>query len=334
MKELKAKGVEVHFAAPAGKYSERAKEFAKVHIISAAQFRRSASELTKIPSKFFRTYKELKKIIQKEEISVLHATSLKAMAYLAFFPKITNTIWHHHDILKKKLDNDLWLRLFSARCDLILVPSKASLEQFHRLGILKAKVLHNGFLASDWKRRIFRETKKFRIGLVGEISKRKGADRWKNIFQRIVENCQDVEFVVIGEGLSEPEFAKNVKASISGLPVTFLGRREDMKEQYAGLDVILVLSRQDPLPTVIIEAGFSGVPAVGTRVGGIPELIEDNRSGFLVDSDVEVVQAIEKLMNPQKWNEMSEASFQKMKQEFSIEKLTEKLIQFYEYHSS
>jgi L-malate glycosyltransferase len=333
MQELSANGVEVHFAAPKGKYLERARDYARVHEVSSMQFQRSITELPKIPSQFFRTYKELKNIVKNEKISVLHATSLKAMAYLAFFPKITKTIWHHHDILKKKLDNDLWMRLFSSRSDLILVPSNASLEEFHRLHISKAKVLHNGFSVSGWSRRVFRKSNIFRIGLVGEISKRKGADRWENIFKIFSDKYKDVEFVIIGEGLSDPAFAKNVRDSLFGLPVKFLGRKENMREQYAELDVILVLSKQDPLPTVIIEAGFSGVPAIGTKVGGIPELIEDGKSGYLVSSDSEVVAALDKLRDSELWKKMSEESHQKMKKEFSIEILTKNLMKLYEQYS-
>ena len=50
------------------------------------------------------------------------------------------------------------------------------------------------------------------------------------------------------------------------------------------IDICAVPSRsEDPLPTVAIEAGMAGLPCVATKQGGLPEIIEDKKSGFLVD---------------------------------------------------
>lgn len=331
MKELKKKGVEVFFAAPNGPYLEEAKKIATVFPISSKQFRRSFSSLLQIPKLFWKTNREIEKIVRENQIDIIHYTSLKAMAYQLLFPKAVPIIWHHHDILPQRWDNNLWLKALGSRADLILVPSDASNRALKSVGLESVVTLYNGFSDADWIRKSTRNPEDpFRVGMVGEISERKGADRWANIVLSISQKHQNVEFRVIGEGLSDLAFSENIKESLKGYPVEFLGRRSDMKEQYSHLDAILVLSRQDPLPTVIIEAGFSGVPAVATKVGGIPEMIESGETGFLVETDDEIVQALQSLLDTEKWAKVSESVFHRMRKKFSIEALTIKLILQYE----
>lgn len=331
MRELKRKGIDVYFAAPEGPYLEEAKKIAKVFPVHSGQFRRDFSSLLQIPKLFRKTHRELVNIIKENGIELLHVTSLKAMAFQLFFSKSVPVIWHHHDILPHRLDNNLWLKVLGKKADLILVPSDASNRALKDVSVERVHTLYNGFSSSDWmvrKRRLPGDP--FRVGMVGEISFRKGADRWKKIISLAVQVLGKVEFRIIGEGLSDPSFAEEIKESLRSLPVQFLGRRSDMKAQYSELDAILVLSRQDPLPTVIIEAGFSGVPAIATKVGGIPELIESGKTGELVDSDEEVIQALGKISDPELWVRYSEDARKRMQKYFSIESLTTKLILQYE----
>ncbi len=331
MRELKRKGVEVLFAAPEGPYLEEAKKIVKVFPVQSGQFRRDLSSLLQIPKLFRETHQELTTIIKDIGVDLLHVTSLKAMAFQLFFPKSIPLIWHHHDILPDRWDNTLWLKMLGKKADLILVPSDASNRALKKLSVERVQTLHNGFSSSEWILKKARTSgEPFRVGMVGEISFRKGADRWQKIVSLAVQRMKAVEFRIIGEGLSDPFFAEEIIKSLQSYPVQFLGRRSDMKNQYSELDAILVLSRQDPLPTVIIEAGFSGVPAIGTKVGGIPELIESGKTGELVDSDEEVIVALEKLAKPEVWMSYSEAAQKRMQKNFSIENLTTKLILQYE----
>ncbi len=326
MRELGKVGVEVHFASPRGPYLDAAKSVAKTHVVSSKQFNRDISQFWKIPRTFWQTHREISELVEREAIDLIHVTSLKAMAYFLFFPKKRPVLWHHHDILPMRFDNNIWLKALASRADQILVPSNASRAELHRIGIAHVKTLYNGFRATEWKSKKPRQSDDpFRIGMVGEISERKGADRWEEIVRELSVKHGNVEFFVIGEGLSDPEFAQSIQNALAKYSVKFLGRRSDMKEQYAQLDAILVLSKQDPLPTVIIEAGFTGVPAIGTKVGGIPELIDHEQTGFLVESDEDVIKSIELLMDVKRWEKISFRAKQKMVSEFSIEQLTKKL---------
>lgn len=65
--------------------------------------------------------------------------------------------------------------------------------------------------------------------------------------------------------------------------VLFAGSRPDVPALLPGLDVFTLSSRQEGLPVALMEAMTSGLPAVVTRVGGMPEVLDDGDQGLLVE---------------------------------------------------
>jgi len=112
-------------------------------------------------------------------------------------------------------------------------------------------------------------------------------------------------------------------------PVTFLGRREDVKQILQGIDLLLVPSRQDPLPTVIVEASLSGVPTVGSRAGGIPEMIVEGETGYLAESDGEFADALLLAREISNWERLRVNARLRAEQKFDIRRLAEDLTRHY-----
>jgi glycosyltransferase involved in cell wall biosynthesis len=102
-------------------------------------------------------------------------------------------------------------------------------------------------------------------------------------FLAIAESARDprLEFVMTGAGPLEAAVRRRVAQSDGA--VQFLGVVEDIKEHVAGLDVLVVPSRQDGRPIVVLEALALGVPVLATRIGGLPELVRDGETGFLCE---------------------------------------------------
>jgi glycosyltransferase involved in cell wall biosynthesis len=67
--------------------------------------------------------------------------------------------------------------------------------------------------------------------------------------------------------------------------VTFTGWRDDLPRLYADLDVAVICSRNEGSPISALEAVAAGVPVVATRVGGVPDLLTDGQTGYLVESE-------------------------------------------------
>ena len=79
----------------------------------------------------------------------------------------------------------------------------------------------------------------------------------------------------------------------------------------------------DNLPTVIMEAMATGLPVVSTRIGGIPEMVIDNQTGFLVQPEdaVALAGAIEKVTNDRPLGQsLGQAGYERAQALFSIEK--------------
>ena len=87
--------------------------------------------------------------------------------------------------------------------------------------------------------------------------------------------------LVAGEGSQGGELRRMGERLAPGR-VRFLGQIEDANEVYAAADMLLLPSRSEGMPAVVIEAALTGTPTVATEVGALPSMIDDGVTGFLV----------------------------------------------------
>ncbi len=97
---------------------------------------------------------------------------------------------------------------------------------------------------------------------------------------RLLEDVP-IRFVLAGSGPEEARLRARVEAEGLTGRVVFAGFREDVAALLAAADLVVHPSHADALPTALIHALAAGVPAVATRVGGIPEIVGDD-AGMLV----------------------------------------------------
>lgn len=136
------------------------------------------------------------------------------------------------------------------------------------------------------------------IGMASELIPTKNVMAAIEAMREITERYPDAKLIVFGEGPERARLTDSIaKFGLSGA-VTLAGFVEDGTCLFAAFDVFLHTSRSEALSLAILEAGCAGLPVVASRVGGIPEIIEDGASGFLVQhEDVHgFVSALEKLI--------------------------------------
>ncbi len=129
---------------------------------------------------------------------------------------------------------------------------------------------------------------KFRIGVIGRISPEKGQAEFLHTAKLLHGRVTGCEFVVCGSPLFGDREAQHylelTRDLAAGLPVEFLGWQKDVYSILAGLDLLVVPSIREPgAPRIILEAFAASVPVVAFPTGGIPELITDHKTGFLVE---------------------------------------------------
>ena len=120
------------------------------------------------------------------------------------------------------------------------------------------------------------------VGTVAILRAKKGHAEILDAAPEVLRRFPDAHFVFAGDG---PQ-TDNLKARIAAEGLTgkvhLLGLRRDVTNVLASLDVFVLPTHQEALGTAFIEAGAMGLPAVATRVDGVPEVVQDGTTGLLV----------------------------------------------------
>ena len=127
------------------------------------------------------------------------------------------------------------------------------------------------------------------VGAVGRLAVGKGQDIFLKAVSRLGAD-PSVRFLVVGDGPLLESLQQ--EAAVLGIAdrVIFTGFRSDMPEIMSALDIFVLASLSELAPLTIIEAQAAHCVALATRVGGVPELIEDGVTGMMVPpGDIEAL---------------------------------------------
>jgi len=120
------------------------------------------------------------------------------------------------------------------------------------------------------------------VGIVGRIFPIKNHRLFLEAAALVSAKEPGARFVVVGDGTLRVDMEVLASQLGIGERTIFTGWRRDLPRVYADLDVLVVSSDNEGTPVSAIEAMASGCPVVATRVGGLPDLIEDGEVGHLV----------------------------------------------------
>jgi glycosyltransferase involved in cell wall biosynthesis len=120
------------------------------------------------------------------------------------------------------------------------------------------------------------------VGIVGRLVHIKAHEVFLEAAARVARVLPDCGFLIVGDGERRAELRDQAAALGLGLQVRFLGWRRDLDRIYADLDLVALTSHNEGSPLSLIEAMAAGRAVVATRVGGVPNLVEDGVSGVLV----------------------------------------------------
>lgn len=172
--------------------------------------------------------------------------------------------------------------------------------------------------------------------VVGEVAKLWEGKGHAVLFQAATEilgRCTKLKLLLIGEGALRPSLeALAAQLGISG-QVVFTGFREDVPQLTQLLDIAVLPSFFEGMGRAVIEAQAAGKPVVGSRVGGIPDLIQDGKTGLLVPAgDVKALaDAIEQLYHdPELRKRLGDAAKLAAGSRFDATTMNQQIIQVYQ----
>lgn len=214
--------------------------------------------------------------------------------------------------------------------DQFIAPSQFLRSKLIEYGINKERItyLPNFVSRQEPKAKVQRH----KIVYAGRLSHEKGIDT----LIRAVAGIKDANLMIIGDGPLRDELEYLAK-SIAGRRVTFLGHRshEEVQALISDASCIVIPSTcYENCPYSILEAYALGIPVIGSRIGGIPELVDDGVSGFLFQpgDEFDLRAKIQKLItNSERLSRMSESALQKIEIGFTPEYHYSRIIELYNH---
>ena len=135
------------------------------------------------------------------------------------------------------------------------------------------------------------------IAFIGRFSKEKGVDVLLQAFRKLQYEYVDLTLLLIGDGEEKREMVKQIHAKLKDVKI--IDPQEDIAPYYQLADIIVLPSRVDPYPIVMLEAGLMKKAFIAAKVDGIGEFIRDGINGILVQpNDIsDLISGLSKLLD-------------------------------------
>jgi len=254
------------------------------------------------------------------------------------------TTFHGYDMSRyvRTQGNEVYNFLFE-KGDLFLPISERWKEELIKMGCNEQKILvHRMGVDTDKFKFSQRKSHEGNIRLltVARLVEKKGVEYGIRAVARVLRENPNIEYSIVGDGPLRNELETLIEKLGVGSQVKLLGWQEQDKiaELMDKADILLAPSvtskdgDQEGIPVVIMEALAKGLPVLSTWHSGIPELVQDGKSGFLVpERDVDALaERLEYLIeHPEIWPEMGRAGRKFVEEHYNIDKLNDRLVEIY-----
>lgn len=267
------------------------------------------------------------KVVRKNKIPLVH--TLRDFSLVC--PRAT--LFRRRDICRRKnLVCILILcfkRLFSKHVDAVVGNSRFVLDEHIKSGFFKGSkkyVVYNSLESGKISRNIKKTLKRPVFGYVGHLSYHKGIEFLLKAFKDSIA----ADLYVFGRGITI-DYENYLKYKYKSENIRFYGFKK-AEEAFNMIDVLIVPSLcHDVLPRVIYEAYSSGVPVIGSDRGGIPEIIDEGKTGYIYSAQSEK-QMMDKInifvKNPGIIKDMAPDCLKKA-EDFLPEKVLQKYVDIY-----
>lgn len=174
------------------------------------------------------------------------------------------------------------------------------------------------------------DTGRFSVVFVGAVRKGKGVDIAIQAFERFSGGAHNAELTVVGEGPLLDELRRKYAGEDANITFTGQISHEEALTILAEADALVLPSKKEGIPRVILEAFEIGVPVVASRRGGITEVVQHRETGLLADLDpVEVAAALSQLHTSDELREQLSANAKQVVQNRNWETVVDRVSNTY-----
>jgi glycosyltransferase involved in cell wall biosynthesis len=284
----------------------------------------------------FSNLKDLREFCIENKIEIIHTHHRypEYLSYLIAKNSDIKTVTTAHSLVNGR-------SRFSFKSDKVIAVSNSvskMLTNHYKVPSEKLVMMHNYLQVND-KGNTNKLDIKTNIGIpkdgkiilfIGRISKIKGVDLLINAFNLLNQKYDKLFLLIIGQ-----LYDKSLNSILKKLPprVVLLGVVKNPYPYYSIADLVVLPSRTDPYPYVMLESGIMKRPFLGARTGGIEEFIEDEVDGVLFSPGnvLELKSKIEFIINNRsKAQEMAENLYQKVKKQTSPSNYMDQLCNIYD----
>ena len=155
---------------------------------------------------------------------------------------------------------------------------------------------------------------------------------WARVVVEISRRMPDIHFVLVGDGPMWDEVAAFIANSRIAVRVQMLGHIKDIPAVLSCFDLLVLTSRLEGSPNVLIEAQAMGVPVVTTPAGGAPETLDNGRTGLVApDYTVQgIMQACLRILTDDEFRtQLSQAGPDYVRNKFSVQRMLKQTLELY-----
>ena len=247
---------------------------------------------------------------------------------------------HNSDIRVAPLQEPelrIWQSRVFRHADILTAVSQSLLDDAAKLYpefTRKARVVHNG-VGPRWFQLSVNEETRGCVLYAGRLHTVKGVDLLLTAWKTIQGRCPWAELWLAGDG-PERQNLEDLATQLNLSGVRFLGSKspEELSALYREATAVVLPSRREGLPISLLEAGACGAVCVGSRTPGIPEIIEEGITGYLVsvESVQEIAEAVSRVLAlpRQQLCKMRQAARDHIVTDFSEHAMIEKYVSAYQ----
>jgi glycosyltransferase involved in cell wall biosynthesis len=220
-------------------------------------------------------------------IAVVHTTELPANIFglpAAALAQVSLRIGNRREINPdKSMSHIATQRAAYSFAHKVVANSRAAADRLllERVPAHKVAVVPNGLDFAQVQPRVARRQLR-KVIVVANLRPEKGHDVLMDAASDVLRRVPDARFEIVGAGPLLETLVARAEARRMTHAFTFLGHRDDVPARLADADIFALPSRSEAFPNAVLEAMAAGLPIAASAVGGILELIDDNRTGLLV----------------------------------------------------